>query len=99
MEIREIINYHFNMIFEMLEVSFKTLEDEVDAVRNDKISYYDIESIGFENLTFRDIDDDNEDDDFDLFGIDDSYDEDEIISFLNEYYLIFPERIPKSELI
>ena len=47
-------------------------------------------------LTFED----NEDDMFyeDYSDLNDDVDNDEIILFLNEYYLIYPKRLPKSEL-
>lgn len=98
MEIREITDYHLNMIKEVLEVSFRTLEDEEDVLRSDKIGFFELESFGFGSLTSEIIDEDSEDD-IDLYGFDDGYNEDEIISFLNEYYLIFPDRLPKSELL
>lgn len=100
MEIREIVSYHINNLTETLEVSFKTLEDEDSVLRTDKISFDEIDSFGFsflkESTDF--YDDEEDDDDFDMFGLDDGYDEDELMSFLNEYYLVFPDRLPDSEL-
>ena len=42
----------------------------------------------------------DEDDDDVFASYDDDYemDEDEIISFLNEYYLIYPKRLPKPQM-
>ena len=48
----------------------------------------------------KDLWDDEEDDD-DVFGgyeEDLDMDEEEIISFLNEYYLIYPKRLPEAQL-
>lgn len=100
MEIREIVSYHFDNLSEILEVSFKTIEDEDSSFRTDKISFDEIDSFGFSFLNESSdfYDDDMDDDDLDIFGINEGYDEDELISFLNEYYLIFPDRLPDSEL-
>jgi hypothetical protein len=57
MEIKEIISYYLNGDTNIIEVSFRTIEDE--------------ETI--------------------------ELDEDELIVFLNEYYLINPSQLPKSE--
>lgn len=100
MEIREIVSYHFDNSSETLEVSFKTLDDDDSSVRTDKITFGEIDSFGFsfikESSEFYD-DDFEDDDDFDIFGMNEGYDEDELVSFLNEYYLIFPDRLPDSE--
>jgi hypothetical protein len=100
MEIREIVSYHFDNLTENLEVSFKTLEDEDSVLRTDKISFDEIDSFGFsflkESTDF--YDDEDDEDDFDMFGLNEGYDEEELMSFLNEYYLVFPDRLPDSEL-
>jgi hypothetical protein len=99
MEIREIVSYHFDSSNEILEVSFKTLDDEDSSMKTDKITFEEIDSFGFSFLKeSSDFYDDEDDDEvFDMFGIDEGYDEDELISFLNEYYMIFPDRLPVSE--
>lgn len=96
MEIRELIDYHFNNTSELLEVKFRTLEDNENVYRADKIMYEELDSFGFGELLKNNNSELEEDeDDFDFFGSDDMYNEDEIISFLDEYYLIYPERFPK----
>jgi hypothetical protein len=97
MEIRELIDYHFNNTSELLEVKFRTLEDAENVYRVDKILFNELDSFGFgELLKNNDSElEDEDEDDFDFFGSYDMYNEDEIISFLNEYYLIYPERFPK----
>jgi hypothetical protein len=69
------------------------------VLRNDTIDYTIVEEYGFDLVT----------ESFDFFGDDDDYeggifeeetielDEDELIVFLNEYYLINPSQLPKSE--
>jgi hypothetical protein len=81
-----------------LEVSFRTIEDEEDVVRIDTIDYSVVESYGFDLIT----------ESFDFFDddlVEDSYedegkielDEDELISFLNEYYIVNADSIPQPE--
>jgi hypothetical protein len=99
MEIKEIISYYLNGDTNIIEVSFRTIEDEEDVLRNDTIDYTIVEEYGFDLVT----------ESFDFFGDDDDFeggifeeetielDEDELIVFLNEYYLINPSQLPKSE--
>jgi hypothetical protein len=81
-----------------LEVSFRTIEDEEDVVRIDTINYDVVESYGFDLITesFDFFDDDLEEDSYD----DEEkveLDEDELMSFLNEYYIVNPDSIPQPE--
>ena len=98
MEIKEIVSYYFNGEKNLLEVSFRTIEDEEDVVRMDTIDYSVVESYGFDLIT----------ESFDFFDEefeDESYDEqekieldqDELMSFLNEYYIVNPDSIPNAE--
>jgi len=99
MEIKEIISYYLNGDTNIIEVSSRTIEDEDDVLRNDTIDYTIVEEYGFDLVT----------ESFDFFGDDDDFeenvfeqetielDEDELIVFLNEYYLINPSQLPKSE--
>jgi hypothetical protein len=99
MEIKEIISYYFNGDTNIMEVSFRTIEDEEDVLRNDTIDYTIVEEYGFDLVT----------ESFDFFGDDEDFegtifeeetielDEDELLTFLNEYYMINPTQLPKSE--
>ena len=98
MEIKEIVSYYFNGEANLLEVSFRTIEDEEDVVRIDTIDYSVVESYGFDLITesFDFFDDDLEEDSYD----DEEkveLDKDELISFLNEYYIVNPHLIPTPE--
>jgi hypothetical protein len=99
MEIKEILSYFLNSDSNILEVSFRTIEDEDDVLRNDNINYSIVSEYGFE-LETETFDFFGEEFDEDL-GDDEEkieLDEDELISFLNEYYTINEESIPKAEL-
>lgn len=98
MEIKEIVSYFLNTDSNILDVSFRTIEDSDEVLRNDSIDYSVVEDYGFdlESESFDFFDDDFEDDE--LFDIDRlELDEDELLTFLNEYYTINPQSLPKSE--
>jgi hypothetical protein len=97
MEIKEIVSYYFNNEANLVDVSFRTIEDEEDVVRIDTIDYSVIESYGFDLIaeSFDFFDDDLEDDLFEETIIE--LDEDILISFLNEYYIVNPDSIPDPE--
>jgi hypothetical protein len=96
MEIKEIISYFLNTDSNILEVSFRTIEDDDDVLRNDQIDYTLAEEYGYELETelFDFFDDDFEDE---IEKEEVELDEDTLISFLNEYYTINSNSIPKSE--
>jgi hypothetical protein len=96
MEIVEIISYFINHQTDTIEVKFKLNEDVEDEVRVDEIPLKEADDFGY-TLILEDFGffDEDEDDEFKLS--DDEVDEDELISFMNEYYLIYPEKLPSAE--
>jgi len=97
MEIKEIVSYFLNEETDILDVSFRTIEDPDDVIRVDKIDFMVIEEYGFELISENyEFFDEYEDEDFEPEKIE--LDEDELIIFLNEYYLVNPEELPKPEL-
>ena len=98
MEIKEIVTYFVNNDTNILEVSFRTIDDNDDVLRTDLIDYSIVESYGFDLMTesFDFFDDISEDEEFDdeLLEID----EEELLSFLNEYYMVNPSSLPKPEI-
>ena len=97
MEIKEIVSYFLNEETDILDVSFRTIEDPDDVIRVDKIDFMIIEEYGFELISENyEFFDEEEDEDFEPEKIE--LDEDELIIFLNEYYLVNPEELPKPEL-
>ena len=100
MEIKEIVSYFLNTESNILEVSFRTINDSEDVLRTDNIDYliseeygYILESedFGFYNDEFEDEEDYYEDPKIEL-------DEEVLMSFLNEYYLIYPKKLPEAQL-
>lgn len=100
MEIKEIVSYFLNSESNILEVSFRTFDDEDDVLRTDNIDYSITEEYGFvlESEIFGFYDDEFEDDEVFDEELKIELDEDELVSFLNEYYEINPKSLPKPEL-
>lgn len=99
MEIVEIISYFVNDSTETIEIKFRLNDDDESEMRFDEIELREAKEFGYqlvvEDLDFFTDEDDEEDvDDF----IDEGIDEDELLSFINEYYMIYPERLPEKDL-
>lgn len=98
MEIKEIVSYFFNGETNIVEVVFRTIDDSEEEIRTDNIDYSIIEDYGFDLVTesFDFFDEEYEDQINEEEKVE--LDEDELISFLNEYYTINPHSLPKSEI-
>jgi hypothetical protein len=100
MEIRELVSYYLYEDTKRIEVEFRLTLDSEDEVRNDIINLDEAEDFGYnlieDNKDFFQFDDEDEVEDFDDF-ID--IDEDLLINFLNEYYVINPDKLPKTEIL
>ena len=102
MEIQELVFYYLHENTNTVEVQFRMSNDSDDVLRSDIIDLTVAEDFGYdiilEDVFNQDIDE--EDDDFDyLFDDLQTIDEDNLISYLNEYYIINPDKLPKPELI
>lgn len=102
MEIVEIISYSVNLKKNILEVSFRTMDDSEEVIREDRMDYSLAEEYGYEleeedfDLFF-DIDEEEDfEEDLDLNEV--LLDEDQLISFLNEYYTVNPKSLPKPDV-
>jgi len=103
MDIKEIVSFYVNESSGMMDITFRAFNDEEDEVRIDQIDLEEVNKFGYDFTNKEeDIMFDDEDEDSDLFTEfeDDlnSIDEDELISFLNEYYLLYPKRIPETTI-
>ena len=98
MEIKEIVSYFLNTDSNILEVSFRTIDDEDDVIRTDNIDYTVVEDYGFDLVTETFDFFDAELDEHELFEDEKiELDEDELITFLNEYYTINSNSLPSSD--
>jgi hypothetical protein len=99
MEVVDIISHYIDKTQNLINVEFKLLEDDDDMIREDIIEYSYFEEFGFDNSKDFNIFDEILDEE-DEWGSDD-YDyienEDSIVTFLNEYYVVYPKKLPKPE--
>jgi len=99
-EINELVSYFINEENQTLEVTFRFESDNEDEIRTDQIDLSESTTFGYNlipsNTDFYNDRYDDEEDEFEEYY--EVVDEDEVISFLNEYYLIYPTKLPKSEL-
>ena len=103
MEIKELVSFYINESSQTLDVTFRTLLDGEDEIRTDQIEFGEIKNFGYDVLLerideFEDLIDEDIEyyDDFDSLFEDEELESD-VISFLNEYYLLNPKNLPKPE--
>ena len=98
MEIVEIVSSFLNPTSNILEVTFRTMDDNDDVIRTDNINYNISKEYGYELMSesFDFFSDDFEEDEPD--NEKSELDEDELISFLNEYYEVNPKNLPSAEV-
>lgn len=100
MEVIEIISHFINRDSNMLRVEFRCMGDNHDMVRTDIIEYELLSNYGYDNTidfsgSFENYDDEEDDWDFD----DDEFmSEDDLLSFLNEYYVV-EGKMPDAEYL
>ncbi len=100
MEVVEVISQYIDKVQNLIIVEFRMFGDGDDKIREDFIEYSFFEDFGFDNTKNFEIfesimEDDN--DEWDDNDVDYINDEDSLISFLNEYYVVYPKKIPKAE--
>lgn len=99
MEIKEIVSYYLNNETNILEVSFRTIEDSEEVMRNDSIDYSVVEDYGFDLITESfDFFDEEFEDESTKESEETELDEQELITFLNEYYTINSDLLPRAQL-
>lgn len=100
MEVVEIISNFINQDNNVVEVEFRMRGDNDDVIRMDTIEFEYLNDFGY-GVNFMDTDIfDDIDEEWDLgFESDDDFfiDEDDLILFLNEYYLVYEDRLPNAE--
>ena len=98
MEIKEVVEFFLNRTTNLIEVSFRTIEDDDEVLRTDVIDYTISEDYGYE-LQTETFDFFSDDDDEDIINEDKiELDEEMLIMFLNEYYTVNSHVIPKPEI-
>ena len=100
MEIKEIVSYSVLPSANILEVAFRTIDDSDEEIRNVEIEYSEVSEYGFEletesfDLFFDDDDEDIKSTNEDSVELD----EEELVNFLNEYFLVNPTKLPESSI-
>lgn len=95
MEILEILSY--SQTEKITEVTFRLVNDEEDMLRSDVIENTYFDEFGYDYLSpivdflFEDEGEDPDDNFLDYI------DEDDLKSFLNEYYVVYPDKLPQAE--
>jgi len=100
MEIKELRSFFVNPSTETLNVEFSLEIDSDDEIRMSEISLDDAKDFGYDFST-KEVDsmEEFDDEDYDYSNEEiDVIDESDIISFLNEYYVVNPNKLPKTEL-
>jgi len=100
MEVVEIISSYINKDNNILRVEFRFMGDE--GIRQDVIEFEYMKDFGYYEgdmmEVFESMDIDDEDwDDWDTDEDEVFIDDETLISFLNEYYIVFPDKIPDEE--
>lgn len=99
MEIQELIFFYLHENTNTIEVQFRLNIDSEEEIRVDNIDLNEASDFGYD-LILEEIESYDDDDEENLYWFDSpSIDEDNLISFLNEYYIVSPEKLPKPELI
>ena len=100
MEIKELESFYINEASQTLDVTFRIHLDNEDEIRTDQIDLTETKTFGYSliNNSSPDFFDDEEYEDIFDDNDDTELDEEEIISFLNEYYLIYPDKLPDTQL-
>lgn len=101
MEIKELVSFYINETSQTLDVTFRIHSDNEDEIRTDQIELEESKTFGYvltQNKSDNFYEDEEEEEDYFDELFDEDFEEDEIISFLNEYYLIYPKRLPDTQL-
>jgi hypothetical protein len=98
MEIQELIFFYLHENSNQVEVQFRLTIDSDEEIRTDMIDINEAIDFGYE-IIMEDYNQDEEDEE-DYYWLDSpSIDEDNLLQFLNEYYVINSDKLPKPELI
>jgi len=99
MEIQELVSYYLFEDTGKIEVSFRLDVDGEDEIRTDRISLDEVNDFGYDFIEDDEdfFDDDEENDLYDMSFK--SIDEYQLLNFLNEYYIVNIDRLPKIDFL
>jgi len=99
MEVIEILSHYIDKTQNLINVEFRLVGDSDEVIREDLIEYSFYEEFGFDNKKDFEIFNEilEEDEEWGLDDVDYIDNEDYLISFLNEYYIVYPKKLPKAD--
>ncbi len=98
MEVIDILSHYIDKTQNLIIVEFRMIGDDDEVVREDFIEYSYFEEFGFDkNKDFEIFESLVEEDEWLDDDVDYISDESTLINFLNEYYVVYPKKIPKPE--
>jgi hypothetical protein len=99
MEVVDIISHYIDKTQNLIIVEFRMMGDDDEVVREDFIEYSYFEEFGFDKNKDFEIFESiiEEEDEWLEDDVDYISDESSLINFLNEYYVVYPKKIPKPE--
>lgn len=99
MEVVEILSHYIDKTQNLINVEFRVIGDDEDLIREDLIEYTFFEEFGFDNKKNFEIFNEviEESDEWEEYDVDYFNDEETLISFLNEYYVVYPKKLPKAQ--
>ena len=100
MEVIEVISHYVDKTQNIINIEFRLLGDTEDDVREDMIEYSFFAEFGFDNTKDFDIFESiiDEEDEWDNDEYDYINNEDDLLTFLNEYYVVYPDKLPKTQI-
>ena len=99
MEIQELTFFYLHENTSKIEVQFRLNTDSEDEIRTDYINLNDASDFGYDIIMENNNNDIDEDED-EFYWLDSPLvDEDILLTFLNEYYIIHSDKLPKPELV
>jgi hypothetical protein len=98
MDIKELVSFYVNDFTETLDVSFRIEGDDEDVIREDQIELTEVDVFGYDFSKKPTIEfyDEDEEDEFEFEEDSEDIDEFQVISFLNEYYSIYDNKLPEA---
>jgi hypothetical protein len=98
MDIKELVSFYVNDFTETLDVSFRIEGDDEDVIREDQIELTEVDVFGYDFSKKPTIEfyDEDEEDEFEFEEDNEDIDEFQVISFLNEYYSIYDNKLPEA---
>jgi hypothetical protein len=99
MELQDLVFFYLHETTNTLEVQFRLSIDSDEEIRTDFIDINEATDFGYE-LIMEDYDLQEDEEEEEFYWLESpTVDEDNLVAYLNEFYVINPDKLPKPELI